>query len=96
MKHLGLVLMVILFTTIFESCAERHTFSSGKWIDLTHDFSSETVYWPTADLFKLDEVFRGFTERGYYIIQITTVQQNMGVHTLMLPFILLKEKTVWI
>ena len=66
MKHLGLVLMVILFTTIFESCSKQNIFSSGKWIDLTHDFSSETVYWPTADLFKLDEVYRGFTERGYY------------------------------
>ncbi|MCH7887243.1 MAG: hypothetical protein IIA58_04710 [Candidatus Marinimicrobia bacterium] len=49
MKHIGLVLIVILFTTIFESCSERNIFSSGEWIDLTHDFSSETVYWPTAD-----------------------------------------------
>ena len=66
MKHLGLVLIVILFTTIFENCSERNDFSAGEWIDLTHEFSSETVYWPTADLFKLEEVYRGFTERGYY------------------------------
>ena len=37
MKHLGLVLMVILFTTIFESCSERIIFSEGEWIDLTHE-----------------------------------------------------------
>ena len=66
MKHSGLVLMVILSATIFESCSERDIFSSGEWIDLTHDFSSETVYWPTADLFKLEKVFAGYTEAGYY------------------------------
>ena len=66
MKQLGLVLGVILCTIIFKSCSERNNFSSGEWIDLTHDFSSETVYWPTADLFKLEEVYRGYTERGYY------------------------------
>ena len=38
----------------------------GKWIDLTHDFSSETIYWPTADGFKLETVFEGFTDKGYF------------------------------
>ena len=81
MKQLGLVLIVILFTTIFGNCAEQNNFSSGEWIDLTHEFSSETVYWPTADLFELDEVYRGFTERGYYYYSNNySAAEHVGTH----------------
>ena len=37
-----------------------------RWIDLTHDFSSETIYWPTATPFRLDSVFRGPTPGGWH------------------------------
>ena len=66
MKRSVLVLLLISFIVFFGSCSERHPFSSGRWIDLTHDFSSETIYWPTAESFSLEEVFKGFTEKGYY------------------------------
>ena len=35
-------------------------------IDLSHAYSDKTVYWVTAKEFKLDTVFKGFTEKGYY------------------------------
>jgi kynurenine formamidase len=35
-------------------------------VDLTHDFSKETVYWVTAREFELDTVFAGDTDKGYY------------------------------
>ena len=38
----------------------------GNLVDLTHDYSAETIYWPTEQGFQLDEEFSGFTERGYY------------------------------
>lgn len=38
----------------------------GKLIDLTHVFSEETVYWVTAEEFKLDSVYKGQTPKGYY------------------------------
>ena len=38
----------------------------GRWIDLTHEFSRETIYWPTADGFKQRVDFKGFTEKGYF------------------------------
>jgi len=41
-------------------------FPKGQIIDLTHDYSSETIYWPTEDGFKLDVGFEGMTEKGYY------------------------------
>jgi kynurenine formamidase len=40
--------------------------SNGTWVDLTHTFSSNTIYWPTADNFRKDTVFVGMTENGYY------------------------------
>src|SRR5437870_6248321 len=39
---------------------------TGEWIDLSHDFSSETVYWPTADTFNLETVANGVTDKGFY------------------------------
>ncbi len=40
--------------------------SGGRWVDLTHPFSAETIYWPTADGFEKQTVFEGRTEGGYY------------------------------
>ena len=41
-------------------------FTNGEWIDLTHDFSEQTIYWPTANEFKKTTVFRGKTDAGFY------------------------------
>jgi kynurenine formamidase len=41
-------------------------FPAGEWLDLSYDFSTETVYWPTSDPFRLDTVYEGRTEKGYY------------------------------
>lgn len=42
------------------------SFPKGHLIDLTHNYSTETIYWPTEGGFKLDEEFDGMTEKGYY------------------------------
>ena len=41
-------------------------FPAGQWIDLSHDFSSDTVYWVTAEPFKRTTVAEGQTPGGYY------------------------------
>ena len=41
-------------------------FTGGRWIDLTHEFSSETLYWPTAESFTLETEFHGQTPKGYF------------------------------
>lgn len=41
-------------------------FPAGRWVDLTHEFSEETIYWPTSETFRLDTVFAGATEQGFY------------------------------
>lgn len=38
----------------------------GRTIDLTYDFDEQTIYWPTAEGFRLDKVADGVTEKGYY------------------------------
>ncbi|WP_299548160.1 cyclase family protein [Seonamhaeicola sp.] len=40
--------------------------SKPKIIDLTHEFSEETVYWVTAKEFEMDVVAEGHTDAGYY------------------------------
>jgi kynurenine formamidase len=45
--------------------------SNAPWptrpaIDLSHDYSEQTVFWPTADAFHLQKVSDGMTEQGYY------------------------------
>ncbi len=42
------------------------TIPQGIWIDLTHDFSANTIYWPTAEGFTLETEFEGVTDKGYY------------------------------
>lgn len=37
-----------------------------EWIDLSHTFGPETLYWPTAEKFDLKTVAEGQTEGGYY------------------------------
>lgn len=62
-KIVSLITLACLFTI---GCTKQPAFPAGQWIDLSHDFSSETIYWPTSEPFKLDTVSAGMTEKGYY------------------------------
>ncbi len=39
---------------------------AGRVIDLSYAFDADTVYWPTAETFKLEKDFEGVTDKGYY------------------------------
>ena len=55
--------------------------SNFRIIDLTHEFSEETVYWVTAREFDLDTVFMGDTEKGYYYSAYDfTTAEHGGTH----------------
>ena len=43
----------------FTLSARAQDVSEGRWIDLTHPFNSETVYWPTAKTFEKETVNGG-------------------------------------
>ncbi|WP_051687298.1 cyclase family protein [Microbulbifer sp. HZ11] len=53
-------------TTAFSSPPLADAFPQGRWIDLSHDFADDTLYWPTADKFAKSTVFAGETDKGYY------------------------------
>ena len=40
--------------------------ASSTWVDLSYDFSSETIYWPTAKPFQLEVVSAQRTPAGFY------------------------------
>ena len=42
------------------------TLLAGAWVDLTHDFAADTIYWPTADTFQLDVLSYDYTSAGYF------------------------------
>jgi len=67
----------VLFLGFITSCNQQSntTNNSGKStqehkqeqiIDLTHEFSEETIYWVTAKEFELDIVAKGQTDNGYF------------------------------
>ena len=68
MKH-SFVLLLLISTLGCTNPAPEKTpspFANGKWIDLTYSFDETTVYWPTAETFRLDTVFEGTTDSGFY------------------------------
>ena len=55
--------------------------SKKKIVDLTHEFSDETIYWVTAKEFELDIVAKGETEKGYfYSANNFTTAEHGGTH----------------
>lgn len=42
------------------------TAAAVRYVDLTHDLGSESVFWPTGKTFQLTKVADGVTEQGYY------------------------------
>ncbi|MGR9106294.1 MAG: cyclase family protein [Gammaproteobacteria bacterium] len=57
--RLGCLLLFPGITAAFE-------FPPGQWVDLSHSFNEQSVYWPTAKTFKKSTVFDGETEGGWH------------------------------
>ncbi len=58
--------VLILALLACSAPASQPGLPDGTWIDLSHDFSSETIYWPTARPFTLEVVSAQRTPAGYY------------------------------
>lgn len=73
---IGLLLLPVCVTG-----ANAQPFSNGRWVDLTHAFAPDTVYWPTAETFALETVFAGRTEAGfYYAANNFSAAEHGGTH----------------
>ena len=63
------LLSSIAAIAVLVACTQARSqpaFPSGTLVDLSHDYSDETVFWPTAESFKLEKVADGITDLGYY------------------------------
>jgi kynurenine formamidase len=60
-------LILVLILGLLGGCSRAaDTFPAGEIIDLSHTYDATTIFWPTADAFRLDKVADGVTEGGYY------------------------------
>lgn len=46
--------------------APRAATFDGSIVDLSHDYSAQSIFWPTSEGFRLDKVADGMTPDGYY------------------------------
>jgi kynurenine formamidase len=65
MKHILILIAAVAAAACAQSPRRAH-WPAGTIVDLSHDYSEQTVFWPTAEGFKLDKVADGMTEGGYY------------------------------
>ena len=63
MRHLSLLLFLIFAAPVM---AQHTPLPAGRVVDLSHPFDANTVYWPTAEPFKLETDFEGVTDKGYF------------------------------
>ncbi len=66
MKPKILFFAAIIFCLSMCTTVEKYEWEDGEWIDLTYEFSDETLYWPTSSTFQFDTVFVGTTDAGFY------------------------------
>jgi kynurenine formamidase len=62
----SLTLLVLTAVLACDRPRDLGFLQGAEWIDLTHDFSNTTIYWPTAKPFKLEIVSAQRTPAGYY------------------------------
>ena len=64
-----------------EANVEQRLITDAQIIDLSYEYSDETVYWVTAEEFSLDTVFAGETDKGYYYSAFNfTTAEHGGTH----------------
>src|SRR5215207_10740587 len=65
-RTIGL-LALSLFSLLAPSCRPSPTDPfAGTVVDLSYAYDEQTVFWPTAEGFKLEKVAEGMTPQGYY------------------------------
>ena len=64
-----------------QDAAGQANYLTGAFVDLTHPFNEQTIYWPTENGFRLETAFAGVTERGYYYAANRfTAAEHGGTH----------------
>jgi kynurenine formamidase len=58
--------MAAVLMLVVGGCAAPPVFPRGEIVDLSHAYAADTIFWPTAEPFRLEVVYDGVTEAGYY------------------------------
>src|ERR687889_2124073 len=67
MKRTAALFALCLVSALTFSCGAKEADPfAGRLVDLSHAYDEQTVFWPTADGFKLEKVADGVTPAGYY------------------------------
>ena len=61
-----LTLLLFILITVPVMAQRTAALPAGRVIDLSYPFDQNTVYWPTAESFKLETDFEGVTDKGYF------------------------------
>ena len=62
-----LLMTMMMAAMLISACAERTAGPlEGEWVDLSHSFGEDTIYWVTAEPFKRTTVAEGVTDKGYF------------------------------
>jgi kynurenine formamidase len=76
-----LSVLILAGTLACSRSAGSRDLTNGDWVDLTHDFSAETIYWPTAKPFQLEVVSAQRTPAGfYYAANNFSAAEHGGTH----------------
>ena len=79
MRHLSLLLSLILVVPVMAQ--KPPVLPSDRLVDLSYAFDANSVYWPTAEPFKLDTDFEGVTDKGYfYSAYRYSAEEHGGTH----------------
>jgi kynurenine formamidase len=66
MKCLSFLLLMIFVVPVAAQRRAPLLPAATRVIDLSHAFDASSVYWPTAEPFKLETDFEGTTDKGYF------------------------------
>ena len=64
MRHLSLFLFLVFAIPV--TAQRAPVLPPDRIVDLSYPFDATSVYWPTAEPFKLDTDFEGVTDKGYF------------------------------
>ena len=62
-RHLLLIATAALLSV---ACSTSPGRFEGRWIDMSYEYSDDTIFWSTADGFKKETVYEGQNPKGYF------------------------------
>ncbi|NIM57691.1 MAG: cyclase family protein [Candidatus Aminicenantes bacterium] len=75
-KWLMLIVLCLFVAAVFSACGSKE-----KLLDMTYPYDESTIYWPTANSFKLEKVFWGISEGGWwYASNVFSASEHGGTH----------------